>query len=769
MDDYLKASALEYHRMKPAGKLSVVPTKPMTTQWDLSLAYSPGVSAACQAIVANPNEAAELTGRANLVAVITNGTAVLGLGAIGPLAGKPVMEGKAALFKKFAGIDVFDLEVNERDPDRFVEIVASLEPTFGGINLEDIRAPECFTIEAKLRERMNIPVFHDDQHGTAIVVAAAVINGLHCVNKRLEEITVATSGAGAAAIACLNMLVELGLPVQQITVADLNGILRTDRTDLSPEQRVYATDRDIHNLSEAIAGADLFLGLSGPGALTPEMVQIMAPQPLVFALANPTPEIFPDEVRNVCPDAIIATGRSDYPNQVNNVLCFPFLFRGALDVGATRINGAIKRACVKALVDLARVPVPETVAIAYAGENLQFGPEYLIPKPFDPRLIVEVASATALAAMESGVATRPILDMDTYRFMLSEFVFRSGQIMRPIFERARRHPRQRVALAQAEEERVLHAADEMVTEGICRPILVGRTEVILARIRQLGLRMQRDRDFELVDPVQDSRFETFCTEYHHLMERRGVTPEIAGRELLNSSTVTAALLTRRGDADAMLCGAAGRIREHLQVIRDVIGRAKGVGHFTALSGVILDSGTFFISDTNVIADPTAEQIAEMTIRAARQLRRFGLTPKAALLSSSSFGSYRAPHTTKMRDALALIHQMDPDLEADGEMRADAALSEEVRNAICPRSRLKGRANLLIMPNLDAANISCDMLLTLGNGVRIGPILLGPALPAHVMIPTVSVRGLVNMAAFAAVQAQERVHETVRACSVGMGG
>ncbi|MBF0163559.1 MAG: NADP-dependent malic enzyme [Magnetococcales bacterium] len=755
MDEHLKESALAYHRAKPAGKISVVPTKPMATQWDLSLAYSPGVSAACEAIVANPAEAAELTGRANLVGVITNGTAVLGLGNIGPLAGKPVMEGKAALFKKFAGIDVFDLEINERDPDRFVEIVATLEPTFGGINLEDIRAPECFMIESKLRERLRIPVFHDDQHGTSIVVAAAVINGLHCVNKRLDEINVAVSGAGAAAIACLNLLVELGVPLSQIIVSDLGGVLHVDRTDLSPEQRVYATSRKIRHISEAMLGADLFLGLSGPRAITPAMVQTMAPQPLVFALANPTPEISPDEIRSVCPDAIIATGRSDYPNQVNNVLCFPFLFRGALDAGATCINGAIKRACVQALVDLARYTVPDTVAIAYAEENLQFGPEYLIPKPFDPRLIVEVASATAKAAMESGVATRPIANLEAYRQQLSEFVFRSGQVMRSIFERARRYPRQRVALAQAEEERVLHAADEMIAEGICRPVLVGRAEVILPKIQQLGLRMQRDHDYELVDPTTDPRSEALAEEYLHLMERRGVTPDIVRGEIMNSSTITAALLTRRGDAEAMLCGASGRIREHLRVIRDVIGRAAGVGHFTALSGVILDSGTFFISDTNVIADPTAEQIAEMTLRAARQLRRFGLTPRAALLSSSNFGSYRAPHTTKMRDALALIHRMDPNLEADGEMRADAALCDEIREAIFPSSRLKGRANLLIMPNLDAANISCDMLLTLGNGIRVGPILLGTALPAHVMISTVSVRGLVNMAAFAAVQALEQ--------------
>ncbi|MBF0096684.1 MAG: NADP-dependent malic enzyme [Magnetococcales bacterium] len=761
MDSQLKNSALQYHRMKPAGKMAVVPTKPLSTQRDLSLAYSPGVSAACEAIVADSAQAAELTGRANLVAVISNGTAVLGLGAIGPLAGKPVMEGKAALFRKFAGINVFDLEIDETDPERFVEIVASLEPTFGGINLEDIRAPECFIIEERLRERMKIPVFHDDQHGTAIVVAAAVLNALTLVDKKLEEIQVAVSGAGAAAIACLNLLVELGLPKAHIRVADLKGVLHTGRQDLSCEQARYNTSGPCRSIAEILHGADLFLGLSGPKAINPEMVASMAANPIIMALANPTPEIYPAEIRQVRSDAIIATGRSDYPNQVNNVLCFPFLFRGALDVGATCINTPIKVACVRAIANLAREAVPEAVAIAYSGENLHFGPDYLLPKPFDPRLIVEVALATAQAAMASQVATRPIVDLESYRQQLSEFVFRSGQVMRPIFERAKRHPQKRVALAHGEEERVLHAANEMIEEGICRPILVGQRAVIMERIQQLGLNMACDRDFEVMDIADDPRIKQLCDEYHQIMERKGVTPGLARRALQRSTSLTAALLTRRGDADAMLCGAVGQIRSHLRTIRDIIGRAEGVRFFSALSGVILDSGTFFISDTNVIADPTVEQLAEMTIRAARQLRRFGLTPQAALLSSSSFGSYRADHTTKMRDALALIHKMAPELEAEGEMRADAALSEEIRHAMFPRSRLKGRANLLIMPNLDAANISCDMLLTLGNGERIGPILLGPALPAHVMIPTVSVRGLVNMAAFAVVQAQELQEESMK--------
>ncbi|MBF0463400.1 MAG: NADP-dependent malic enzyme [Magnetococcales bacterium] len=649
---------------------------------------------------------------------------------------------------------MFDLEINERDPARFVDIVASLEPTFGGINLEDIRAPECFTIEAQLRERMNIPVFHDDQHGTAIVVAAAVLNGLELAGKSLEHIQVVTSGAGAAAIACLNLLVELGLPPAHVIVVDRKGVVRRDRTELSPEKAAFATDRDLHTLAEAMTGVDLFLGLSAPAVLTQAMVQVMAATPIILALANPEPEIYPHEVKEVRPDAIIATGRSDFHNQVNNVLCFPYLFRGALDVGASRINGEIKRACVKAIADLAKIPAPETVTIAYAGEILLFGPEYLIPKPFDPRLIVEVATATAQAAMASGVATRPIANLEAYRRQMSEFVFRSGQVMRPIFEYAKRHPKKRVVIAQAEEERILRAAQQMIDENICSPILVGRTNIIEAQLQSLGLAMRSGRDFELVDPSQDGRFDRLLIEYHSIMERRGVTPEVARRDLLSSTSIVAALLTRRGDADAMLCGAVGRIRDHLRVIRDVIGVAKGINYFSALSGVILDHGTFFISDTNVIADPTAEQVAEITIRAARQLRRFGLEPKIALLSSSNFGSYRAPHTTKMRDALAILRQRAPGLEVEGEMRADVALSEEIRTTIFPNSRLKGRPNLLIMPNLDAAIISCDLLLALGNAVRIGPILIGPALPAHVLTPTVSVRGVVNMAAFAAVQAQQ---------------
>ena len=751
-DHNLRESALHYHRQSPPGKLAVTPTKPLTTQRDLSLAYSPGVAAACDAIVQDPQAAHTVTARGNLVAVVSNGTAVLGLGAIGPLASKPVMEGKAVLFKKFAGINVFDLEVNETDPDRFVEIVASLEPTFGGINLEDIKAPHCFEIEAKLRKRMNIPVFHDDQHGTAIIVAAAIINGLRLVNKSLASVQLVASGAGAAATACLNLLQELGLPKTHIVVADRKGIIRQDRPHLTAQKQRYATHRDLHTIAEAMVDADIFLGLSGPGTVTREMVKSMGAQPLVLALANPTPEILPEEVKAVRSDALIATGRSDYPNQVNNVLCFPFLFRGALDVGASEISQAMKRACVQALADLATTTVPEVVTFAYAGEKLQFGPEYFIPKPFDPRLIVELGSAVAKAAMESGVATRPIDDIQAYREQLSEFVFRTGMVMRPIFERARRHPK-RIAMAQAEEERVLRAAQQIIDEGIGRPILIGHTETIKKRLVTLGLEMAHGEAFDLVDPATDPRYPELWREYHRLLERRGCTPENARRLLRDSSTIVAALLLRRGDADVMLCGAVGRIRSHLKVIRDVVGRAEGIRYFTALSGLILEKGVLFMCDTNVIADPTAEQIAEMTVRAAKQVARFGITPKAALLSSSSFGSYQAPHTVKMRHALELIRAQEPNLEVEGEMRADAALSETIRRTIFPHSRLTGQANLLIMPNLDAANIAFNLLSVLEDAVNIGPILLGPARPAHVLPPTVSVRGLVNMAAFAVVQAQ----------------
>ena len=752
-DDNLHESALQYHRGLPAGKLTVTPTKPLTTQRDLALAYSPGVAAACHAIVQDPSEATNLTTRGNLVAVISNGTAVLGLGNIGPLASKPVMEGKAVLFKKFAGIDVFDLEVDETDPDKFVEIVASLEPSFGGINLEDIKAPECFEIEGKLHKRMRIPVFHDDQHGTAIVVAAAVISGLKVVGKRIDSIFLVASGAGAAATACLNLLKELGLPKNNIAVADRQGIIRWDRQNLPPQKYLYATERDLHTLEEAMEGADVFLGLSGPGVLTQEMVKKMAAKPLVLALANPTPEILPEAVKAVRPDAVIATGRSDYPNQVNNVLCFPFLFRGALDVGATEINQAMKHACVQALADLATTAVPDVVAFAYSGEKLLFGPDYIIPKPFDPRLIVVLASAVAKAAMESGVASRPIADLDAYRQKLFEFVSNSGMVMRPIFERARRNPK-RIALAHAEEERVLRAAQQIIDDNIGYPILVGQAPLIKKRLATLGLEMRLGENFDVIDAAMDPRYEKLCTEYHALMERRGCTPEVARKLVRKSSTVVAALLVRRGEADALLCGAVGLISSHIRIIRDVIGRSEGIRYFSALSGIILDKGVFFICDTNVIADPTAEQVADMTIRAAKQVSRFGIKPKAALLSSSSFGSYQAPHTTKMRVALELIRKRAPDLEVEGEMRANAALSEEIRHTIFPNSRLKGQANLLIMPNLDAANIAFTMLQVLGKGVSIGPILLGSTRPAHVLPPTVAARGLVNMAAFAVVQAQE---------------
>ena len=752
-DDNLRKSALHYHRRLPAGKLAVTPTKPLTTQRDLSLAYSPGVAAACDAIVADAKEVSKVTTRSNLVAVVSNGTAVLGLGNIGPLASKPVMEGKAVLFKKFAGINVFDLEIDASDPDTFVNIVASLEPTFGGINLEDIKAPECFEIEAKLRKRMKIPVFHDDQHGTAIIVAAAIINGLKLVDKQLDSIRLVTAGAGAAATACLNLLLELGLSKPNIIVTDRHGVIRQDRPNIPPQKRQFASNQDFHTLAEAMVDADVFLGLSSGNLVSQEMVKSMAAKPLILALANPNPEILPEKVKEVCPDALIATGRSDYPNQVNNVLCFPFLFRGALDVEATEISQTMKHACVHALADLAATTVPDVVAFAYSGEKLQFGPDYFIPKPFDPRLIVELGSAVAKAAMESGVATRPIANIHTYRQELTEFVFRTGLVMRPIFERAWRNPK-RIALAQAEEERVLRAAQQIIEERVARPILVGSADLIQKKITTLGLTMRQEQDFELVDAAHDSRYEELCTQYHQLMERRGSTPENARRMVRESSSIVAALLVRRGEADAMLCGAVGRIRTHLKIVRDIIGRAEGIRHFNALSGLILEQGVFFMCDTNVIADPTAEQVAEMTIRAAKQVSRFGIKPKAALLSSSSFGSYPAEHTTKMRKALEMIQKTVPDLEVEGEMRADAALSEEIRRTIFPNSRLQGQANLLIMPNIDAANIAFNMLYVLGEGVSIGPILLGPAQPAHVLPPTVSVRGLVNMAAFAVVQAQE---------------
>ncbi len=755
MADDLRESALEYHRLPTPGKLAIVATKPLANQRDLVLAYSPGVAAACEAIAADATEAAHVTARGNLVAVISNGTAVLGLGAIGALAAKPVMEGKAVLFKTFAGIDVFDIEIAERDPAKLVDIIAALEPTFGAINLEDIKAPECFEVEQRLRERMRIPVFHDDQHGTAIIVAAAVMNGLRVVGKTIEQVKLVASGAGAAALACLDFLVDLGLPLSNITVTDIAGVVYEGRRELmDPRKARYARKTEARSLGDVIAGADIFLGLSAPDVLKPEMVRQMAARPLIFALANPRPEIMPEEARAVRPDAVIATGRSDYPNQVNNVLCFPFIFRGALDAGATTINEAMKRACAEAIAALARAEPSEIVAAAYGGESPAFGPDYLIPRPFDPRLIVEIAPAVAKAAMDSGVATRPIGDLAAYRDRLSQFVFRTGLVMKPLFERARRDPK-RVAYAEGEDLRVLRAAQTVLDEKLARPILIGRRRVIETRIRKAGLRIRPDHDFELVDPQSDRRFKDYWSLYHRLMERRGVTPEDAKTLVRTRTTVIAALMVKQGHADAMICGADGRYSRHLRHVCDVIGLRRGVHAPAALTAVVLRKGAFFICDTHVTVEPTAEGVAAMTLQAAEALRRFGIEPKAALLSHSSFGASEAASARKMRAALALLQAGEPDFEIEGEMPAELAISAELRERLFPNSRLSGQANLLVMPNMDAANLALGLLRHLGEGISIGPILMGMAQPAHVLTPTVSVRGLVNMTAVAVAQAQAR--------------
>jgi malate dehydrogenase (oxaloacetate-decarboxylating)(NADP+) len=755
-DESLKAAAMEYHRLPRPGKLAIVATKPLANQRDLALAYSPGVAAACEAIVADPAVAAEVTSRANLLAVVTNGTAVLGLGAIGPLAAKPVMEGKAVLFKKFANIDVFDLEINETDPDKFVDIVASLEPTFGGINLEDIKAPECFEIERKLRERMKIPVMHDDQHGTAIVVAAAMLNGLAVTGKKIAEVKLVSSGAGAAALACLDLLVALGMPVANITVTDIVGVVYEGRTELmDPRKARYAKKTNARTLAEAIKGADIFLGLSAPGVLKPEMVATMGEKPIIFALANPTPEIMPDEVKAVRPDAITATGRSDFCNQVNNVLCFPFIFRGALDVGATAINEEMKIACVRAIANLARAESSDVVASAYGGQSLHFGPEYLIPRPFDPRLIVEIAPAVAKAAMESGVATRPIADWAAYREGLQQFVFRSGLVMKPIFDRARCDPR-RVVYAEGEEERVLQAVQTVVDEGIARPILIGRRAVVEKRIERLSLRMKVGVDFELCDPEGDPRYKEYWTLYHQLTERKGMTPDDAREIVRTRPTVIATLMVKRGEADAMICGTVGRFHWHMEHVNSVIGKAPTVRHFSTMTAVLLQTGTYFLTDTEVTEEPDDAEIAETTLLAAEVVRRFGVAPKAALLSHSSFGSSSADSARKMRRALGLIVQAGHNIEVEGEMRADSAVNEQIRERLFPNSHLQGRANLLVMPNLDAANISLQLLRHLGEGLTIGPILLGAAQTAHVLSPSLSVRGIVNMSAVAVAEAQDRL-------------
>jgi malate dehydrogenase (oxaloacetate-decarboxylating)(NADP+) len=753
MADDLRHAALEYHRLPTPGKIAIVATKPLANQHDLALAYSPGVAEACLAIVADPAQASNFTARANLVAVITNGTAVLGLGSIGPLAAKPVMEGKAVLFKKFAGIDVFDIEIDATDPAKFVEIVAALEPSFGAINLEDVKAPECFTIEEQLRSRMKIPVFHDDQHGTAIIVGAAVRNGLRLVGKRLDEVKLVTSGAGAAALACLDLLVSMGLKIENTIVTDRYGVVwRGRKEEMDPRKDRYAKDTNAHTLGEVIGGADIFLGLSAPDVLKPEMAARMAAKPLILALANPTPEILPEAARAAKPDAIIATGRTDYPNQVNNVLCFPFIFRGALDVGATIINEAMKLACVEALADLAQAPPSDVVAAAYGDAALTFGPDYLIPKPFDPRLILELAPAVAKAAMDTGVATRPIEDFAAYRQRLTQFVFRSGLVMRPIFQRAHSDPK-RVVYAEGEDERVLRAVQQAIDEGLARPIIVARREVARRRIERLNLRFKLDQDVELVDPQSDPRYNDYSALYHKLMERKGVSPDYARYLVRTRNPVIAALMVKRGEADAMLCGAVGQYHRHLQHIIDIIGLRQGASAPAALSALVLPKGTFFLCDTYVIEEPTASQLAEITLRAATVVRMFGVEPKVALLSHSNFGSSNAASAIKVREALALLRDLAPALEVEGEMHGDAAVSEEIRQRVFPNSSLKGAANLLIMPNLDAANIAFNLLTTLGDGLAIGPMLLGARQPAHIVTPSITVRGLLNMTAIAVYDAQ----------------
>ncbi|HEX9686989.1 MAG TPA: NADP-dependent malic enzyme [Burkholderiales bacterium] len=753
MDEQLRKAALDYHRWPSPGKIAIVATKGLVNQRDLALAYTPGVAIACQAIAADPGEARNLTARGNLVAVITNGTAVLGLGAIGPLAAKPVMEGKSVLFKKFAGIDVFDIEVNERDPEKLVDIIASLEPTFGGINLEDIKAPECFVVERKLRARMKIPVFHDDQHGTAIIVGAAILNGLKVVGKDIGKVKLVASGAGAAALACLNLLVDMGLPRSNIVVTDIKGVVyRGRKEEMDPEKERFAVETRARTLGDVIDGADVFLGLSAGGVLKPEMVKRMAARPLILALANPEPEIRPEEARKAKPDAVIATGRSDYPNQVNNVLCFPFIFRGALDVGASAITREMELAAVTAIAELAQAEQSDIVARAYGDQQLAFGPDYLIPRPFDPRLIGKVAPAVAQAAMASGVATRPIADLEAYRERLNQFVYQSGLIMKPVFEAAKASPK-RVVYAEGEDERVLRAAQVVVDEGMARPTLVGRREVVRARIEQLGLRLKVDRDFDLVDPSNDPRYREYSMAYHKLTERKGVTPQIARLELRRRYTLIGAMLMHMGAADAMLCGVVGRYDSHLRFIDDVIGLAPGAKHYAAMNMLLLPRRTVFICDTYVSYDPTAEQIAEMTVHAVEEIRRFGITPRVALLSHSSFGTANTPTAVKMRRALALIEQLAPGLEVEGEMQGDAALSEEIRARVFPNARLTGEANLLVMPTLDAANIAFNLLKTAaGDGITVGPILLGVARPAHILTPSATVRRIVNMTALTVVDA-----------------
>ena len=752
-NEEFKQAALDYHREPRPGKIKVAPTKPMVTQRDLALAYSPGVAYACEAIVADPQQASELTARANLVGVVTNGSAVLGLGNIGPLAGKPVMEGKGVLFQKFAGIDVFDIEIDEKDPHKLIDIIASLEPTFGGINLEDIKSPECFIVERTLRERMNIPVFHDDQHGTAIIVGAAVLNALEIVGKKIEDVKLATTGMGAAGISCVNMLVSLGLRPENILAYDRDGVLHTGRTDLDQEKQRYARDTDKRTLAEIVEGADIFLGLSAAGILKPEMVATMAQRPIIFALANPNPEILPEDAKAVRPDCIMATGRSDYPNQVNNALCFPYLFRGALDVGATVINEQMKVATVRAIAALARREASD-IGAAYGDEIPRFGPDYVIPRPFDRRLLVELSSAVAQAAMDSGVATRPIQDMTAYRQKLGQFVYRTSLMMKPVYDRAR-GDRKRVAYAEGEEEVVLRAVQGVVDEGIAWPILIGRPEVIEARIQRLGLRMRAGEDFEITNILDDPRFNDYWQYYHALTERRGVTVAAAKNLMRSRPTLIAAVMVARGEADAMLSGVVGRFHKKLGYVRSVIPLDAGVQSTAAMTGVINPQGVFFFVDTHVQDDPTAEQIAESTLQAAYRMRLFGIEPKVALLSHSNFGSHDSRDAEKMRQARDLLRKRAPSLNMDGEMQGDTAWDEALRRRIMPNSTLAGRANLFVLPNLEAANIAYNLVRVFTDGVAIGPILMGISRPVHILTTSASPRRILNMTAIAAVDAQIR--------------
>jgi len=752
----LRQAALEYHEFPIPGKISVTPTKQLSNQRDLALAYSPGVASPCEEIVADPANVFKYTSRGNLVAVITNGTAVLGLGNIGPLASKPVMEGKGVLFKKFAGIDVFDIEINELDPDKLVDIIASLEPTFGGINLEDIKAPECFYIERKLRERMKIPVFHDDQHGTAIIVGAAILNGLKVVGKDIKQAKLVVSGAGAAALACLDLIVDLGFPIENIFVTDLAGVVYEGRVELmDPDKARFAQPTSARTLAEVMPGADIFLGLSAGGVLKPEMLVGMAANPLVLALANPTPEILPEEAKAVRPDAILATGRSDYPNQVNNVLCFPYIFRGALDCGATTITRSMEIAVVHAIAALAQAEQSDVVATTYGIHNLSFGPEYLIPMPFDPRLMMKIAPAVAQAAADSGVAARPIQDMQAYADRLQQFVYRSGTFMKPLFQIAKKAPsgRKRIVFAEGEEERVLRAVHIIVDEKLAKPILVGRPSVLSQRIEKFGLRLKLDADFEVINPNFDERYRDYWQTFHQMSKRKGVTEQYAKLEMRRRHTLIGAMMIHKGDADGMICGTYGNTNLHLNYIDQILGKREGVNVYAAMNCLILPNRQVVLVDTHVNENPNAEQVAEITIMAAEEMQRFGLQPRAALLSHSNFGSSNSESAQKMRAALAIIQKNAPELEIDGEMHGDTALDSALRKSIMPDSPLTGDANLLVMPNIDAANIAYNLLKTAsGNGVAIGPILLGCAKPVHILTPSATVRRIVNMTALCVVDA-----------------